>query len=196
MPFSEDEEILFGLKTDIHTHQKSLVVAAKLFSIREDLERNVTSLKTLTWSNFSRRTTLKSNLTKNVERFATEQNRSIALHPFEGDYRVDFFLLACITLTETAYTILEEHRLGPKFPKFCTRVVTRIEINQQLRKRLIGKVEEICRRLHRPEKAMLLGIGSDVEGSPSTVQVPLNSPALVPSRSTIGPTTKSKEYLH
>jgi hypothetical protein len=197
MPFSPNEEVLFGLDSDIGIHATSLELAKKLFALRKDLERNKTSLKTLSVSEFSRRATLKSHFTQNVERFATKQDRSNALYPFEGVHRTDLFILTCITLTETAHKFLEEYHFGHRFPEFCARVIGDFEISPLLRKRLINDVEVICRQHNSPETVALLGIGSDVERPPSTssVQASLNSSAPVASRSALVHPPKRKEHL-
>lgn len=156
MPFSSSEAALFGLDSDIGIHATSLDLAKKLLTLRKDLERNKNSLKTLSVSEFSRRTTLKSNLTQNAERFATNETRSNAVHPLEGIHGTDLFILACITLSETAHQSLEAHHFGSRFPEFCTRVVGGFRINPLLRKRLIDQVREIFLRHDRSHEVALL----------------------------------------
>ncbi|KAH7303130.1 hypothetical protein B0I35DRAFT_182091 [Stachybotrys elegans] len=195
MPFSPEEAVLFGLDSDIGIHAANLEIARSLVLIRKNLEKNTNLLKTLTVAEFSRRTTLKCNFNKNVEHFATKHDRSHALHPFEGNCRVDLFILTCITLTETAHKSLEDNLFGPRFPEFCARIIGDFTISQKLRKRLISDVEAACQQHGSPERIALLGIGLDVEGPPSSVQAPLNPPAPVPSHRALAHPPKRKEYL-
>jgi hypothetical protein len=163
--FSVTEDAsLFGLDIGLDVYLSRLE-AAKFFSqIRKDIDRNITTLKTLTPHAFGKRRT-KDTFKENVELVVNGARESRVLMPLVGklgsdDSVINIFVLACFTLSKTTYTSLDRHNLAGVFAEFLTCVVDDCTIFPGLREKLIEVIEDVCRKNENETSDKLLGLFS------------------------------------
>lgn len=165
MNFSVDRDVsLFGLDEELDTHLSKLEAARAFAQLRKDIDRNITTLKTLTLAAFGKRRT-KNTFKENVELVVKEERGGRVLSPLfdmrtmrTDDNTINLFILGCFTLSKTAYANLDKNRLTDVFADFFIRVVDDYVIFAELRERFIEIIKTICQENAKDTSRTLLGL--------------------------------------
>ncbi|KAK4187441.1 hypothetical protein QBC35DRAFT_552113, partial [Podospora australis] len=132
---------LFGLDVDLDVHLLRLEAANTFSQIRRDVERNITTLKTLTPNSFGKRRS-KDSFKDNVELVVNGAPESGALMPLveklgSDEPSINILILACFTLSKTTHANLEKHNLTNVFVEFLACVVNDCTIFPSMREKFI-----------------------------------------------------------
>jgi hypothetical protein len=162
--FSVKEDApLFGLNVGLDEHLHRLEAAKAFTYIRKDIDRNITTLRTMTPSTFTKR---RNNAFKeNVELVVNGAPGSRVLIPFveklgSNDSDINIFILVCFTLSGTTYTKLETHNLTEVFAELLTHIVDDCTIFSNLRAKFINIIKDICRKNNNETSNKILGLFS------------------------------------
>ncbi|KAK2035764.1 hypothetical protein LZ31DRAFT_322504 [Colletotrichum somersetense] len=150
MEFSvTNDAAVFGLNDSLHEHQEKLQAAGAFSQIRKELERNQTTLRTLTDRNFKRRPIL---FEKNAEQLVREDEVSLILLPLvkicssQIDKPINWLLLALFSLTETAVASITKHGLSEVYAALFPRALKDCIIFEETRQTLIATLRRMCHK--------------------------------------------------
>jgi hypothetical protein len=161
--FSVKEDApLFGLNVGLDEHLHRLEAAKAFTYIRKDIDRNITTLRTMTPSTFTKR---RNAFKENVELVVNGAPGSRVLIPFveklgSNDSNINIFILVCFTLSRTTYTKLETHNLTEVFAELLTHIVDDCTIFSNLKAKFINIIKDICRKNNNETSNKILGLFS------------------------------------
>ncbi|KAK4172703.1 hypothetical protein QBC36DRAFT_337284 [Triangularia setosa] len=157
---------LFGLNVELDVHLLRLEAAKTFTQIRRDVERNITTLKTLTPNSFGKRRS-KDSFKDNVELVVNESGALMPLVEKLGsdEPSINILILACFTLCKTTHANLEKHNLTNVFVEFLACVVNDCTIFPSMREKFIELIKDVCRKKNNITSGKLLGAVDSEGGS-------------------------------
>ncbi|KAL7794234.1 hypothetical protein V8C37DRAFT_72717 [Trichoderma ceciliae] len=159
MKLSPKDASFFGLDMELGAYMLRLEAAKAFVLIRRDVDRNKTTLKTLTARAFEKRRT-KNTFKENVEQAAEDGSSSI-LHSLvgammPGDGFTNVFILACFTLSTSTLASIEKYHLKAVFIECLLQAGQDCIIFPELRDKFVGMIKSVCQEHDTTASEILL----------------------------------------